>query len=73
MNLFVNLHTPYFSKQIILTIITQLHTYIHTQTYIYVYKMEVTRGWRKLHSQELHSLYLPHIIKMRESKMMNWV
>jgi len=35
--------------------------------------MDVTRGWRKLHSQELHSLYLLHIIKMRESEMMDWV
>jgi hypothetical protein len=27
-------------------------------------RVEVTRGWRKLHNEELHDLYSPNIIKM---------
>jgi hypothetical protein len=34
---------------------------------------EVTEGWRKLHSEELHNLYAsPSIIKMFKSKRMRW-
>jgi hypothetical protein len=34
---------------------------------------EVTRGWRKLHDEELNSLYSsPHIIRMIISKRMGW-
>jgi hypothetical protein len=33
----------------------------------------VTRGWRKLHNEELHSLYTsPSIIKMIKSRRMRW-
>jgi hypothetical protein len=34
---------------------------------------EVTRGWRKLHNEELHKLYSsPGIIKMIKSMRMRW-
>jgi hypothetical protein len=34
---------------------------------------EVTGGWRKLHNEELHSLYSsPSIIRMIESRRMRW-
>jgi hypothetical protein len=34
---------------------------------------EVTRGWRKLHNEELHNLYSSaSIIRMNKSKMMTW-
>jgi hypothetical protein len=34
---------------------------------------EVTEGWRKLHNEELHSLYSsPSIIKMIKSRKMRW-
>jgi hypothetical protein len=34
---------------------------------------EGTRGWRKLHNEELHNLYsLPSIIRMTKSKRMRW-
>jgi hypothetical protein len=34
---------------------------------------EVTRGWRKLHNEELHNLYSsPSIIRMIKSRMMGW-
>jgi hypothetical protein len=34
---------------------------------------EVTGGWRKLHSEELHNLYSsPSIIRMIRSKSMSW-
>jgi hypothetical protein len=34
---------------------------------------EVTGGWRKLHNEELHSLYSsPSIIKMINSRRMRW-
>jgi hypothetical protein len=34
----------------------------------------MTRGWRKLHNEELHNLYSsPSIIRMTESKKMRWV
>jgi hypothetical protein len=34
---------------------------------------EVTRGWRKLHNEELHNLYSsPNIIKMIKSRRMKW-
>jgi hypothetical protein len=34
-------------------------------------KDEVTRGWRKLHNEELHNLYSsPSIIKMMKSRKM---
>jgi hypothetical protein len=37
-------------------------------------RAEVTGGWRKLHSDELHNLYsLPSIIRMMKSRMMRWV
>jgi hypothetical protein len=33
----------------------------------------VTRGWRKLHNQELHNLYSsPSIIRMIKSRRMKW-
>jgi hypothetical protein len=33
----------------------------------------VTRGWRKLHDQELHDLYsLPSIIRIIKSRRMRW-
>jgi hypothetical protein len=35
---------------------------------------EVTGGWRKLHNEELHSLYSsPSIIRMFKSRRMRWV
>jgi hypothetical protein len=35
---------------------------------------EVTRGWRKLHNEELHDLYsAPSIIRMIKSRRMRWV
>jgi hypothetical protein len=35
---------------------------------------EVTGGWRKLHNEELHNLYLsPSIIRMIKSRRMRWV
>jgi hypothetical protein len=34
---------------------------------------EVTRGWRKLHYEELHNLYSsPSIIKIIKSRRMKW-
>jgi hypothetical protein len=34
---------------------------------------EVTGGWRKLHNEELHSLYSsPSITRMIKSKRMGW-
>jgi hypothetical protein len=34
---------------------------------------EVTGGWRKLHSEELHNLYSsPSIIRMIKSRRMRW-
>jgi hypothetical protein len=34
---------------------------------------EVTRGWRKLHNEELHNLYSSlSIIRMIKSRMMRW-
>jgi hypothetical protein len=34
---------------------------------------EVTGGWRKLHNEELHNLYLsPGIIRMIKSRRMRW-
>jgi hypothetical protein len=34
---------------------------------------EVTRGWRKLHNEELHNLYSsPSIIRMIKSRRMRW-
>jgi hypothetical protein len=34
---------------------------------------EVTGGWRKLHNEELHSLYSsPSIIRMIKSRRMRW-
>jgi hypothetical protein len=33
----------------------------------------VTRGWRKLHNEELHNLYsLPSIIRIIKSRRMRW-
>jgi hypothetical protein len=35
---------------------------------------EVTRGWRKLHNEELHNLYSsPSILRIIKSRMMRWV
>jgi hypothetical protein len=34
---------------------------------------EMTRGWRKLHNEELHNLYFsPSIIRMIKSRRMRW-
>jgi hypothetical protein len=34
---------------------------------------EMTRGWRKLHNEELHDLYFsPSIIRIIESRRMRW-
>jgi hypothetical protein len=34
---------------------------------------EVTGGWRKLHNEELHNLYMsPSIIRMIKSRRMRW-
>jgi hypothetical protein len=34
---------------------------------------EVTGGWRKLHSEELHNLYsMPSIIRMLKSRRITW-
>jgi hypothetical protein len=34
---------------------------------------EVTRGWRKLHNEELHNLYSsPSIVRMIKSRRMRW-
>jgi hypothetical protein len=34
---------------------------------------EVTRGWRKLHNEELHNLYSsPSIIRVIKSRRMRW-
>jgi hypothetical protein len=36
-------------------------------------KDEVTRGWRKVHNEELHNLYSsPNIIRMIKSRKMRW-
>jgi hypothetical protein len=35
--------------------------------------LKMTRGWRKLHNDELHALYsLPCVIKMTKSRRMSW-
>jgi hypothetical protein len=35
---------------------------------------EVTRGWRKLHNEELHGLYsLPSIVMVIKARRMRWV
>jgi hypothetical protein len=35
---------------------------------------EVTGGWRKLHNEEVHNLYLsPSIIRMIKTRRMRWV
>jgi hypothetical protein len=37
-------------------------------------KNEVTRGWRKLHNEELRDFYsLPSIIRKMKSRRMRWV
>jgi hypothetical protein len=36
-------------------------------------RQKVTGGWRKLHNEELHSLYFSPNIKANKSKMMRWV
>jgi hypothetical protein len=34
---------------------------------------EIIRGWRKLHNEELHSLYyLPNTIRIIKSKKIRW-
>jgi hypothetical protein len=33
---------------------------------------EVMGGWRKLHTEELHNLYSPSIIRMIKSRRMRW-
>jgi hypothetical protein len=34
---------------------------------------EIIRGWRKLHSEELHNLYSsPNIIRMIKSRRIRW-
>jgi hypothetical protein len=34
---------------------------------------EVSRGWKKVHNQEVHNLYVsPDIIKMIKSRRMRW-
>jgi hypothetical protein len=34
---------------------------------------EITRGWRRLHNEELHNFYsLPNISRMIKSKRMRW-
>jgi hypothetical protein len=34
---------------------------------------EVTKGWRKLHNEELHNLYsLPSTIRMAKLRRMRW-
>jgi hypothetical protein len=36
-------------------------------------RIEVIRGWRKLHNEELHYLYcLPSIIRITKSRRMRW-
>jgi hypothetical protein len=37
-------------------------------------RQEVARGWRRLHSEELHKLYTsPYIIRAMNSRMVRWV
>jgi hypothetical protein len=37
-------------------------------------RVEVIKGWRKLHNKELHNMYSsPNIIKIIKTKMMIWV
>jgi hypothetical protein len=41
---------------------------------IFGLKMEEDRSWRKLHNDELHSLYSsPSIVKVIKSRRMRWV
>jgi hypothetical protein len=36
-------------------------------------QFKMTKGWRKLHNEELHNLYSsPNIIRMIESRRMRW-
>jgi hypothetical protein len=36
-------------------------------------RVEVMRGWRKLHNEELHNLYsTPSVIRMIKSRRMRW-
>jgi hypothetical protein len=35
---------------------------------------EVAEGWRRLHNEELHSLYTsPNVIRLIQSRRMGWV
>jgi hypothetical protein len=37
-------------------------------------RKEVTGGWRRLHNEELHNLYIsPNIIQVIESRMLRWM
>jgi hypothetical protein len=40
---------------------------------IFDWRDEVTGGWRKLHTEELHNLYSsPSVIRMINSRRMRW-